>query len=109
MIWSTPLGYPPPGWVPPRLGTPPAGVPPRQGVPPSWGTPPGWGTPRQGVPPPPTGGGGRYAFLRSRRRTFLFIFRISRTCLYKGLNDSQRQPNSNLAQLGEHETEDLVV
>ena len=29
--------------------------------------------------------------------------------LYKGLNDSHRQPKSDLAQLAEHETDDLEV
>ena len=32
----------------------------------------------------------------------LFISRINRAWLYKGLNDSHRQPNSDLAQLAEH-------
>ena len=31
------------------------------------------------------------------------------TSLYKGLNDSDRQPNSDLPQLGEHWTDDLEV
>ena len=39
----------------------------------------------------------------------LFISRISRTCLYKGLDDWNRQPNSDLAQLAERETDDLEV
>ena len=39
----------------------------------------------------------------------LFISRINRAWLYKGLNDSHRQPNSDLAQLGEHWTDDLEV
>ena len=30
------------------------------------------------------------------------FYRISGAWLYKGLNDSHRQPNSNLAQLAEH-------
>ena len=37
----------------------------------------------------------------------LFISRINRAWLYKGLNDSHLQPNSDLAQLAEHETDDL--
>ena len=39
----------------------------------------------------------------------LFISRINRACLYKGLNDSHLQPNSELAQLAEHGTDDLEV
>ena len=39
----------------------------------------------------------------------LFISRINRAWLYKGLNDSHQQPNSDLAQFGEQETDDLEV
>ena len=39
----------------------------------------------------------------------LFISRINRAWLYKGLNDSHRQLNSELAQLGEHGTDDPEV
>ena len=39
----------------------------------------------------------------------LFISKINKTWLYKGLNDSYRQPNSDLAQLTEQWTDDLEV
>ena len=39
----------------------------------------------------------------------LFISKINRVRLYKGLNDSQGQPNSDLAQLTEQLTDDLEV
>ena len=39
----------------------------------------------------------------------LFISRSNRAWPYKGLNDSHRQPNSDLAQLVEHYTDDLEV
>ena len=39
----------------------------------------------------------------------MFISKINRAWLYKGLNDSHPQPNSDLAQLGEQETDDLEV
>ena len=39
----------------------------------------------------------------------LFISRINRAWLYKGLVDSHPQPNSDLAQLAEHGTDDLEV
>ena len=39
----------------------------------------------------------------------LFISRINKAWLYEGINDSHRQPNSDLAQLGEQETDDLEV
>ena len=39
----------------------------------------------------------------------LFISRINRAWLYKGLNDSRRQANSDLAQLAEHEADDWEV
>ena len=39
----------------------------------------------------------------------LFICKINRAWLYKGLVDSHPQPNSDLAQLGEQETDDLEV
>ena len=38
----------------------------------------------------------------------LIISRINRAWLYKGLNDSHRQPNSDLAQFAEHETDEVV-
>ena len=50
---GTPTGVPP---LPLAGGTPPPPYPPGRGYP----------------PPPPTGGSSWYAFLRSRRRTFLF-------------------------------------
>ena len=39
----------------------------------------------------------------------LFIFRMNRAWLYKGLNDWDRQQNSDLAQLAEHGTDDPEV
>ena len=39
----------------------------------------------------------------------LFISRYNRARLYKDLDDSHRQPNSDLAQLEEHGTDDLDV
>ena len=40
---------------------------------------------------------------------FVYFSRINRAWLYKGLNDSYVQPNSDLAQLAEHETDDPEV
>ena len=39
----------------------------------------------------------------------LFISRINRARLYKGLDDSHPQPNSDLATVVEHRTGDLEV
>ena len=39
----------------------------------------------------------------------LFTSRINRARPYRGLNDSHPQPNSDLGQLAEHETDDLEV
>ena len=39
----------------------------------------------------------------------LSISRINRAKLYKGLSDLHRQPNCDLAQLAEHETDDTEI
>ena len=49
------------------------------------------------------------SFLLFHAPLHMFISRINRALLYKGLNDSHSQPNSDLAQLAEHETDDPEV